>query len=79
MNRTKNRPLPSGRMSSKEAFIFGKDFPSSENMVKYIEQLDNDNQKYCNMWNQLINVDKEKNYNTIKAKLKEKIQKFIKI
>lgn len=73
-------PLYSGHSKAqeevnKEAFISRQNFNTNQEMIEYIKQLDQDDKKYCEMWNQPITTDNNFSYVKLATTLKEFIQK----
>ena len=61
-----------------QAFVSRQSFNSNAEMIERIKELDQDNQKYCEMWNQPITTDPSRNYPELAAKVKDFIkQKFV--
>lgn len=59
---------------NKKAFISRQDFNNNKEMIEYIKELDQDDEKYCKMWNQPIITDSSRDYH----KLQDKVTDFIK-
>lgn len=60
------------------AVIVAQAYNSTDEMINYIIELDNDDQKYCDVWEQPIITDIHKNYDFIKDKLRKKMRNFFK-
>jgi len=58
---------------NKKAVVYRGNFNSDEEMIEYIKELDNNDQKYCEKWNEPILADAKMNYSTIKEKLTKQI------
>ncbi len=56
-----------------KAVIYQRDYSSQDEMVEYIKKLDNDDKLYCDVWNEKLVIDHDRNYEAVKAKLKEKL------
>lgn len=56
-----------------KAVIFAKDFASEEELYNYIISVDQNDEKYCEIYNNSIVPDSLNNYPIIKEKLKEKL------
>jgi hypothetical protein len=62
---------------NKKAIIYDGDFASEDDVVEYIKKVDNDDKLYCDIWNQPILINPEKNYDVIKAQLRDKLIEVI--
>lgn len=60
------------------AVISQKDFAGQDEMIDYIKKVDNDDELYCKIWNEKIITDPSKDYEVVKAKLKEKLLEAMK-
>ncbi len=58
---------------NKEAIIYEGDFKTEDELVDYIQKVDQDDELYCNKWDQNIIDKKEKGYQEVYHKLKKKI------
>ncbi len=64
---------------NKKATIFAGDFESREKMIDYIKQVDQDDQKYCEIWNESIfTKDAGKDFVVIEKKVNDRIAEIIK-
>lgn len=63
---------------NKKAFISQQDFLNNQEMIEYIKQLDQDDYKYCEMWNQKLITNPDMDYTKLQDKLKDfLVHKFI--
>lgn len=62
---------------NKKSFISRQDFNTHKEMVDYVIQLDKDNKRYCEMWNQPIITDSARDYSNQSRQLAIKMNKFI--
>lgn len=60
-----------------KSVIFAQDFKSEEELVEYIKKVDNDDKLYCDIWNQKMLVNPDKDYEIIVAQLRDKLVKII--
>lgn len=60
---------------NKDAVIYAGDFKNEDELVDYIIKVDNDDDLYCKIWNQQIVPGKDKDYDTLKAQVREKLFK----
>ena len=67
---------PSGQQSdlNPNAIISAQSFSTEREMINRIIEVDQDDQQYCKIWNSPIIIDKSRNYEVIKAKIREKLQ-----
>ncbi len=61
---------------NKKAVIYAGDFKSEEDLVDYIIKVDNDDELYCDIWNQQIVPGQEKDYETVKAQVRRKLNEI---
>jgi hypothetical protein len=59
-----------------KAIIYGGDFESEEDLVEYIKKVDNDDKLYCDIWNEHIINNPDKDYNKLKDSIREKLNKI---
>jgi len=62
---------------NRKAVIFQSDFPGQDEMVEYIKKVDNDDVLYCDIWNQRIITDPTRDYDVVKAGVREKLDKVL--
>ncbi len=62
---------------NKNAIIYAGDFGNEDDLVEYIKKVDNDDELYCKIWNQNIITNPERNFETVKAKLQDKVYEVI--
>jgi alpha(1,3/1,4) fucosyltransferase len=60
-----------------KAAIIQNLYPSKQDMINHIIALDQDDEKYCQMWNEKIVIDPKVNYPAALARFKEKIRKIL--
>lgn len=60
-----------------KAVIFQQDFDGQYEMIEYIKKVDNDDALYCNIWNQRIITDPSKDYEEVKAKVRDKLDEAL--
>lgn len=60
-----------------EAVIFAENFKNEDELVDYIIKVDNDDNMYCDIYNQPLVVDEKNNYENVKNKLREKLFKLL--
>lgn len=48
-------------------------FSTEEELIDYIISIDKDDQKYCQIWNEKLIIDSDKNYKNIQNKIREKL------
>lgn len=60
---------------NKKAFVSRQDFNNNQQMIEYIKKLDQDDKKYCEVWNQKIITDNNRDYSKLAAKVKDFIKK----
>ncbi len=60
-----------------KAIINSFDFPNTESLVDHIIKIDQDDDAYCNIWNQHLLTNPEVNYDHIKSQLESRIQQLI--
>lgn len=58
---------------NKKAVIYAGDFKTEEELVDYIIKVDNDDKLYCDIWNQQIVDNPEKDYEVIKHQIRKKL------
>ena len=58
---------------NQKAIISAQNFASEEDMVNYIIEVDQDDKKYCEIWNQPLVIDPSLNYENVKARLRKKL------
>ena len=58
---------------NKKAIIYAQDFASEDDMVDYIKKVDQDDKLYCDIWNEKIITDPDRNYDAVKANLRDKL------
>jgi hypothetical protein len=63
---------------NKEAVIYRGDFNSNAEMIDYIKELDQNDNKYCDKYNKKIILDPSRNYENMKNLLLQKIYKKVK-
>lgn len=64
---------------NKRAVIYAGDFANEEELVNYIIKVDNDDQLYCDIWNEKLITDEAKEYEVFKQTLREKIAAIVKL
>jgi hypothetical protein len=64
---------------NKEAVILAQDFKSEEDMIRYIIEVDNDDEKYCKIWYNSIITDPSLNYQAIKQEIGKRIEPFLRL
>ena len=62
---------------NKKAVIYAGDFNSDEELVDYIKKVDEDDNLYCDIWNQNIMTNPYGNFEVVKAKLRNKLFEVI--
>lgn len=60
-----------------KAVIYRPDFASEDEFVDYIIKVDNDDKLYCEIWNQPLMIDPDKDYDVIKAKVIRKLNALL--
>lgn len=60
-----------------DAVVSRQKFASDEEMVNYIIELDQNDEKYCEVWSKRLVVDPEFNYENMKKKLRKKLEKLL--
>lgn len=60
-----------------KAMILANDFEDEDALVEYIKKVDADDNLYCDIWNQNMIDDPNKNYEVLKEKVSNKIYKII--
>lgn len=55
------------------AIISAQKFSTEEELIDYIISVDKDDQKYCQIWNEKLIIDSDKNYKNIQNKIREKL------
>ena len=63
---------------NKKAMIYAGDFTSEDDRVEYIKKIDQDNQLYCDIWNQKFTINPDRNYEAIKNRLWSKLDEIFK-
>lgn len=48
-------------------------------MIKYIKQVDNNDELYCNIWHQRIITDPSKDYQILKTKVQNKTDQILRL
>ena len=61
---------------NKKAVIYAGDFKTEDELVDYIIKVDNDDKLYCDIWNQQIVPGPEKDYDTVKAQIRAKLDEI---
>ena len=61
---------------NKKAVIFAGDFKTEDELVDYIIKVDNDDRLYCDIWNQQIVNNPEKDYEFVKGELRAKLNEI---
>jgi hypothetical protein len=61
---------------NKKAVIYAGDFDSEDALVEYIKKVDNDDKLYCDIWNERIQPDSDKDYEVLKDKLRTKLNEL---
>lgn len=62
---------------NKKAIIYAGDFANNDDLIEYIKKVDNDDQLYCDIWNQNILTDPNRDYKIITDKLRQKLFKIL--
>ncbi len=62
---------------NKDAIIYAGDFNNEDDLVEYIKKVDNDEDLYCKIWHQNIITAPERNFETVRSKLADKIYQVI--
>jgi alpha(1,3/1,4) fucosyltransferase len=62
---------------NQKAIISAQQFEITQEIINYIIEIDNDDQRYCNIWNNTIINDSKKNYAVIKNKIREKLNEYL--
>ena len=60
--------------TNKDAIIYRGDFKSDEDMINYIKEVDQDDEKYCKIWNNKIINDPKRNYQYMYDLIRKKIE-----
>lgn len=60
-----------------EAIIAQNFFQSKKEMIDYIKELDQNDEKYCKKWNEKIVIDPQINYESMMQRLRVKIRKLL--
>jgi hypothetical protein len=55
------------------SIIYAPNFSSEDELAEYIKKVDNDDDLYCKIWNEKIITNPDRNYESVKAKLSEKL------
>ena len=59
------------------AIISAQKFSTEEELIDYIISIDKDNKKYCQIWNEKLFTDPEKDYKNIQDKIRKKLAKIL--
>ncbi len=62
---------------NKKAIISAQEFKTEEEMVDYIIKVDQDEKKYCEIYEQPIIIDPARNYEVLKAKIRAKLEPIV--
>lgn len=62
---------------NKKSVIYAGNFQNEDEMVDYIIKVDNDDRLYCDIWNEQIINNPEKDYEFVKNNLREKLNKIL--
>lgn len=60
-----------------ESIVAQNYFPSRTEMINYIKELDQDDEKYCKKWNEKIIIDPQSSYEYMKGRLRVKIRNLL--
>jgi hypothetical protein len=60
-----------------KAVIFQGDFASQDDMIEYLKKVDNDDELYCQIWNQKIITDPAKNYHVVRMQVEKILTKLL--
>ncbi|MEK6734103.1 MAG: glycosyltransferase family 10, partial [Pseudomonadota bacterium] len=63
---------------NKKAIISAQDFETEEDLVNYIIEVDKNDKKYCEIWEQIIITDHKMDYENMKNKLRQKLAPILK-
>lgn len=61
---------------NKKALIYAGDFATEDELVEYIKKVDNDDKLYCDIWNQHLINDPQKDYKVLEDKIRKKLDKI---
>ena len=61
---------------NKRAVIYAQDFVSDNDLIEYIKKVDNDNKLYCEIQNQPIINDPNKDYSVLKRQISSKLNEI---
>jgi len=61
---------------NKKAVIYAGDFKTEDELVDYIIRVDNDDKLYCDIWNQQLVDNPEKDYEIIKGQIRTKLNEI---
>lgn len=59
------------------SIIYAKDFANEDDLVEYIKKVDNDNELYCNIWNNKMVLSEKQNYEAVKDMLRAKLYEVL--
>lgn len=63
---------------NRKAMVLDDDFSSHEEMIEYIKELDQDDKKYCKVWNQPIMSKEAKEHGEVKYEIEKRLEKILK-
>lgn len=63
---------------NKRAIISAQDYKTEEDLVNYIIEVDKNDKKYCQIWEQPILIDDTRTYEAVKNKLRKKLEPLLK-
>lgn len=63
---------------NKKSMINATDLATEDELVEYIKKVDNDDNLYCNIWQEQFIINPARNYEVIKEKLQDKLEQIFK-